>query len=131
MDEERPSLTAEGAAEMRALHQTIDGEPKILDDPISVRLVDPQSDSYWSRVERLERMPEPSRLRFKATFVMRSRFGEDRLAESVVNGVRQYVLLGARLDSGRNGQGLDNLKELEEAGAFNNRSLVFIACDNH
>jgi len=62
---------------------------------------------------------------------MRSRFAEDCLAESVVNGVRQYVLLGARLDSGGNGQGLDNLKELEEAGAFNNRSLVFIACDNH
>src|SRR5262249_39561033 len=99
MDEERPSLTAEGAAEMRALHQTIDGEPKILDDPISVRLVDPPSDSYWSRVERLERMPEPSRLRFKATFVMRSRYAEDCLAEAFSNGVRQYVLLGAGLDT--------------------------------
>ena len=36
MNEERPSVTAEGAAVMRAIHQTIDDEPKILDDPISV-----------------------------------------------------------------------------------------------
>jgi hypothetical protein len=27
MDEERPSVTAEGAAVMRALHQALDGEP--------------------------------------------------------------------------------------------------------
>jgi hypothetical protein len=34
MNEERASLTAEGAAVMGALHQTLDAEPKILDDPI-------------------------------------------------------------------------------------------------
>lgn len=44
MDQERPSFTAERAAVMRAIHQTLDGEPKILDDPVSVRLVDAQSD---------------------------------------------------------------------------------------
>jgi len=40
---ERPSVTAGGAAMMRALRQKLDGEPKILDDPISTRLVDEQS----------------------------------------------------------------------------------------
>jgi methyltransferase (TIGR00027 family) len=99
MDEERPSFTAEGAAVMRALHQTLDGQPKILDDPISVRLVDPHSDIYKSRVELLERLPEPTRLRFRATFVMRSRYAEDCLVEAFGNGVRQYVLLGAGLDT--------------------------------
>jgi len=99
MDEERPSITAEGAAVMRALHQTLDDEPKILEDPISVRLVDAQSDFYRSRIELLEGLPEPTRLRLKATFVMRTRFAEDCLAESVGNGVRQYVLLGAGLDT--------------------------------
>jgi hypothetical protein len=34
MQEERTSATAEGAAIMRALHQTLDDDPKILVDPI-------------------------------------------------------------------------------------------------
>ena len=46
MDEERPSRTAEGVAIQRALHQTLDAEPKILDDPIAIRLVDPSTDLY-------------------------------------------------------------------------------------
>jgi O-methyltransferase involved in polyketide biosynthesis len=94
MDEERPSVTAEGAAVMRALHQTLDDKPKILDDPISPRLVDTRSDFYQSRVKLLELLPTPTRLRLKATFVMRSRFAEDRLAEAVRKGLRQYVILG-------------------------------------
>ena len=99
MDEERPSVTAEYAAVMRATHQTLDGEPKILDDPISPRLVDACGDFYKSRLELLSRLPEQTRLRFKATFVMRSRYAEDCLAEAFGNGVRQYVLLGAGLDT--------------------------------
>src|SRR6185437_6320960 len=95
MDEELPSVTAEGAAVMRALHQTLDDEPKILDDPISPRLVDAHSDFYQSRLKLLERLPPLTRLRLKATFVMRSRFAEDCLAEAVTNGLRQYVVLGA------------------------------------
>jgi O-methyltransferase involved in polyketide biosynthesis len=51
MEEDRPSRTAEGAAILRALHQTLDEEPKILDDPVAERLVDPSSDSYKSFVE--------------------------------------------------------------------------------
>jgi O-methyltransferase involved in polyketide biosynthesis len=43
VDEERPSHTAEGVAKQRALHQTLDAEPKILNDPIAVQLVDPSS----------------------------------------------------------------------------------------
>src|SRR5260370_18476177 len=49
----RPSATAEGAAVMRVLHQKLDSEPKILDDPISARLIDPHSEAYSSRVELL------------------------------------------------------------------------------
>jgi hypothetical protein len=32
MNEDRPSQTAEGALIMRALHQMLDDDPKILDD---------------------------------------------------------------------------------------------------
>jgi hypothetical protein len=103
MDEERPSVTAEGAAVMRALHQTLDDEPKILDDPISPRLVHAHSDFYQSRLKLLERLPAPTRLRLKATFVMRSQFAEDCLAQAVTNGLRQYVVLGAGLDTSPTG----------------------------
>src|SRR5215469_5411846 len=99
MDEERPSVTAEGAAVMRTIHQTLGGEPKILVDPISPRLIDTQSDFYRSRLTFLERLPELTRMRLKATFVMRSRYAEDCLAELVQKGVGQYVLLGAGLDT--------------------------------
>jgi methyltransferase (TIGR00027 family) len=99
MEEERPSLTAEGAAVMRVLHQQQDDEPKILEDPVSQRLVDPNSDFYRSRLELLERLPAPTRQRLKATFVMRSRYAEDCLAEAAGRGLRQYVILGAGLDT--------------------------------
>jgi methyltransferase (TIGR00027 family) len=99
MDEERPSLTAEGAAVMRALHQAPLHQPKILNDPISARLVDPLSDFYKSRVDLLERLPALTRQRLEATFVMRSRYAEDCLAEAFDKGALQYVLLGAGLDT--------------------------------
>lgn len=57
MEEDRPSRTAEGAAIQRALHQTLDEEPKILDDLVATRLLDPSSHFYKSYVEGLERMP--------------------------------------------------------------------------
>ncbi len=57
MDEERRSVTAEGAAVMRARHQKRDGEPKSLDDLISARLVEP--DSFQPRLELLKRLAAP------------------------------------------------------------------------
>jgi methyltransferase (TIGR00027 family) len=99
MDEERPSMTAEGAAVMRALHQTPAHDPRILDDPISVRLVDPRSDFYKSRLDLLGHLPVLTRHRLEGAFVMRSRYAEDCLAEAFDDGVRQYVLLGAGLDT--------------------------------
>ena len=99
MEEGHPSQTAEGAAIMRALHQTLDADPKILDDPIAPQLVDAQSDFYRSRVALLNRLPKAVGLRLKATFVMRSRYTEDCLAECFAKGVRQYVILGAGLDT--------------------------------
>jgi methyltransferase (TIGR00027 family) len=99
MEEERPSATAEGAAVMRMVHQLQDDDPKILEDPVTPRLLDPNSDFYRSRLELLERLPIPTRQRLKATFVMRSRYSEDCLAEAASRGVRQYVILGAGLDT--------------------------------
>ncbi len=97
MEKKRPSSTAEGAAIMRALHQTLDDEPKVLVDPIAPRLVDP--DLYKTTRAILEQMPLSLAARFAAMFVLRSRYAEDCLAESFNIGVRQYAILGAGLDT--------------------------------
>src|SRR5215469_16127637 len=97
MQQFRPSSTAEGAAVVRALHQLHDDAPKILDDPIVVRLVDPEGEAYKSVVAALA--SDPGQARFRANWVMRNRYAEDCLAESLARGVRQYVVLGAGLDT--------------------------------
>jgi len=79
---------------MRALHQVLD-EPRVLDDPIAALLVGEQELDRQKKIARL--IPFLKRLR--AHFAMRSRYAEDCLAESLDRGVRQYVLLGAGLDT--------------------------------
>jgi methyltransferase (TIGR00027 family) len=99
MEEARASRSAEGAAIQRALHQTLDTDPKILDDPIAVRLVDPSSDFYQPFTQSLKEMPADLRLQRRGYAVMRSRYAEDCLAESLAHGVGQYVIMGAGLDT--------------------------------
>ncbi len=94
MEQDRPSGTAQGAAIVRALHQVIDDAPKILDDPIAARLLGDEFDRYRTIVRFF-----PFSARVRANFVLRSRYAEDCLAESLSDGVRQYVLLGAGLDT--------------------------------
>jgi methyltransferase (TIGR00027 family) len=65
----------------------------------ATRLVDSLSDFYKSFVEGLERMPASLRLQRRAYLVMRSRYTEDCLGESVTRGIRQYIILGAGLDT--------------------------------
>jgi methyltransferase (TIGR00027 family) len=99
VEEEHWSRTAEGGAILRALHQTLDAEPKILNDPIAERLVDPSSDFYKVYLQGLEKMPAALRLRRRGNAVMRSRYAEDCLYEALGRGVRQYVIMGAGLDT--------------------------------
>jgi methyltransferase (TIGR00027 family) len=97
LPEQRASTTAMGVATMRAAHQLIDHEPRILDDTIIVRLLGAEV------VQRLERERErchTSGARWlRAHVVLRSRFAEDRLAEAVNRGVKQYVILGSGFDT--------------------------------
>jgi hypothetical protein len=41
--EQKPSPTAAGVALLRVLHQKVDGEPKILRDDVSEKLLDPRA----------------------------------------------------------------------------------------
>jgi len=95
--ERSASNTALGVAGLRAAHQIIDGEPKILDDPVALKLFDAEA------VGRMKASAEKLHARgasaLRAHVVLRSRYAEDRLREAVMRGVRQYVLLGAGYDT--------------------------------
>jgi methyltransferase (TIGR00027 family) len=92
METGRASKTALGVAIRRAAHQLID-KPPVLDDPIALRLV---GDGY---PRLMERAMHPVGRDFRGFMAARSRYTEDRLTEAVANGVMQYVVLGAGLDT--------------------------------
>jgi methyltransferase (TIGR00027 family) len=92
METGKASKTALGVAIRRAAHQIMD-RPPVLDDPIAVPLVGP---GYPRHMERaMHRVARD----FRAFMAVRSRYVEDKLAEAVADGVRQYVVLGAGLDT--------------------------------
>jgi methyltransferase (TIGR00027 family) len=94
MEAGKPSATAIGAAIKRALHQRLDESPRVFDDPVAERLVGQELTRYGAITRWF-----PFARRVRANMVMRSRYAEDWLAESIVHGVRQYVVLGAGLDT--------------------------------
>jgi methyltransferase (TIGR00027 family) len=88
----RASKTALGVAIRRAAHQLVD-HPPVLDDPIAVRLIGSGHPRHMQRAShRVARD-------FRAFMAVRSRYVEDQLASSVAQGVSQYVILGAGLDT--------------------------------
>ena len=88
------SRTALGVAALRAVHQIMDGEPKILDDPIAALLLNDDDGR-----QLLARVREPDVVALRAHVVLRSRFAEERMAQAVRCGVRQCVVLGAGFDT--------------------------------
>jgi len=95
--ERHPSNTAFRAAILRAVHQLIDEEPKILNDPVVLRLLDASTLDHIRLNPDKFRTPRMRALR--SHIVMRSRYSEDCLAEAVHNGVSQYLILGTGLDT--------------------------------
>jgi len=92
METGKASKTALRVAIRRAAHQLME-QPRILDDPIAVRLIGP------AYARDLERASHKVARDFRAFMAVRSRYVEDRLAGAVANGVTQYVILGAGLDT--------------------------------
>ena len=97
MTHRHPSYMAFRAATLRAVHQLIDEEPKILNDPIVLRLLDASTLDHIHLNPNKFRTPSMRALR--SHIVLRSRYAEDCLAEAVDNGVQQYLMLGAGLDT--------------------------------
>ena len=84
------------ASIMRARHQLFDA-PLILRDPVVLKLVPEARDPGVLTEFGDSRAPMASLMR--SMFALRSRFTEDRLAEAVARGVRQYIIFGAGLDT--------------------------------
>lgn len=96
MEKGTPSRTSEYTAILRALHQSVDDDPKILADPIAPAMVDICSDTY---LRMFDERDQPSVKGPRSVIVMRSRYAEDCLAESVRGGTSQYLILGAGFDT--------------------------------
>lgn len=95
--ETRPSETAILGAVLRAAHQVLDGEPKILRDEAVMGLV-PGSDAAEIRAMN-HQWEAPTLRHLRSSFVSRSRYAEDELAVAVREGVEQLVILGAGIET--------------------------------
>ncbi|HEY1506366.1 MAG TPA: class I SAM-dependent methyltransferase [Stellaceae bacterium] len=89
-----PDHTAERVALWRAIHVECDSAPHVLEDLTGLKLAAP--DEAWR--SRPDMNPQVTS-RFRASVIARARFIEDLVIEQVENGVHQYVILGAGLDT--------------------------------
>jgi methyltransferase (TIGR00027 family) len=89
-----PDSTAVRTALWRALHVEVDPPPHVLDDTIGLQLADPGPD--WRQRPDMNEYATPG---VRASIVARARFIEDLVVEQAGQGVAQYVLLGAGLDT--------------------------------
>lgn len=99
MAEREASSTAWGVMILRAVHQLIDEEPRILDDPVAVRLIDAATRADILSRGETARTQSGEFAALRGHVVVRSRYAEDRLAEAIERGVRQLVVLGAGYDT--------------------------------
>ncbi len=96
MEHAVPSRTALRVALRRAAHQIYDS-PIVFRDPIAVPIL---GETYAEELARTPVRPDrPFSTALRAFLVARSRYAEDNLSRAVASGVRQYVLLGAGLDT--------------------------------
>jgi methyltransferase (TIGR00027 family) len=96
MKQSNPSLTANKVAMMRAAHQILDS-PIVFKDPIALSIIGAQSVSDIHSKDRTFKTKLHSYLR--AIVVARSSFAEAELSVAIKSGIRQYVILGAGLDT--------------------------------
>ncbi len=91
----RFSRTAHGVAVRRAAHQLFD-EPRVLDDPLALPIIGPEA---AEKLRNSPRVQSSTARAFRAFMAARSRYAEDQLAKAVSRGVKQFVVLGAGLDT--------------------------------
>jgi methyltransferase (TIGR00027 family) len=82
----------------RAAHQLYDDPPLVFTDPLALRILPEEARAELRAREEMERM-QPFARGMRAFMAARSRFAEDALERAFATGVRQYVVLGAGLDT--------------------------------
>ncbi len=87
-----PDNTAVRTALWRALHVQADAKPHIFKDEIGLKLIAPPDD--WQ-----ERPDMKFTKRLRASIIARARFIEDLIIKQIKQGIDQYVILGAGLDT--------------------------------
>lgn len=97
MSDREASHTALATAYLRAAHQLLDAPPRILDDPVAVKLLGAAaSQKIHDEIERYQSAPAKA---LRSHVVLRSRFAEDRLQAAQQRGITRYVILGAGFDT--------------------------------
>lgn len=91
-----PSRSALSVASLRAAHQLLD-EPLVLSDPIALPLLGASTEAALR--DDPFALNDPMSRGLRAALVARSRFVEDELSSCVAAGVRQYLVVGAGLDT--------------------------------
>jgi methyltransferase (TIGR00027 family) len=89
-----PEDTAVRVALWRAIHVQVDSPPHVLEDEIGLELVAP-AEGWRLRPDMHPQFIAP----FRASIVGRARAIEDLVAERAADGVGQYVILGAGIDT--------------------------------
>jgi methyltransferase (TIGR00027 family) len=92
----KPSDSALRVAELRAVHQLLE-EPVVFEDPLAFRILGEQHETAL-RADPFV-FNDPLRRGLRASLAVRSRLAEEELDRAVERGVRQYVVLGAGLDT--------------------------------
>src|ERR1700693_5202113 len=93
--ESAPGHTATLSAVGRAFHPERDRP--LVKDHLALGLAGEPGATLMA--ELTKRLPEASRQAFGLAFAIRARFVEDAVETAIRDGVRQYVILGAGLDS--------------------------------
>ena len=91
-----PSRSALSVASLRAVHQLLD-EPLVFSDPIALPLLGPSTEAALR--DDPYALNDPLSRGLRGALVARSRFVEDELSSCVAAGVRQYLVVGAGLDT--------------------------------
>ena len=88
-----PENTAVRVALWRALHVQTDAPPHVFEDVVGLQLIAPQPG--WQERPDMSAFTRP----FQASILARARFVEDLVIEQAAQGLQQYVILGAGLDT--------------------------------
>ncbi|WP_299453221.1 SAM-dependent methyltransferase [uncultured Pigmentiphaga sp.] len=89
-----PSPSAYRVAISRATHQVLD-EPRVFEDGFALKMLGPDAENNFDPFQH-NGVADRS---MRAGIVARARLAEDRLHKAIRAGTRQYVLLGAGLDT--------------------------------